>query len=120
MKYITLIIGLLVAGCGKQEQADTNESTPTTNANEVDGTTAKPVKELTPEQKQKALRDSVVGEPADRSLGNSTQHPAIDGDPDKHLSVKTHGFVENLKKENKLLEAELHRILTENKLLRKK
>ena len=43
MKYITLIIGLLVVGCGKQEQADTNESTPTT--------TEKPVKELTLEEK---------------------------------------------------------------------
>ena len=49
MKYITLIIGLLVMGCGKQEQADTNESTPTTNTNKVDGTTEKPVKELTKE-----------------------------------------------------------------------
>ena len=46
MKYITLIVGLLVMGCGKQEQADTNESTPTT--------TEKPVKELT-------LREKVVG-----------------------------------------------------------
>ena len=44
MKYITLIIGLLVVGCGKQEQADTNESTPTT--------TEKPVKELTAEEKK--------------------------------------------------------------------
>ena len=43
MKYITLIIGLLVVGCGKQEQTNTNESTPTT--------TAKPVKELTLEEK---------------------------------------------------------------------
>ena len=51
MKYITLIIGLLVVGCGKQEQADTDESTPTTNTNEVDGTTAKPVKELSAEEK---------------------------------------------------------------------
>ena len=51
MKYIVLIIGLLVVGCGKQEQADTNESTPTTNTNEVDGTTEKPVKELTLEEK---------------------------------------------------------------------
>ena len=46
---ISLIIGLLVMGCGKQEQTDTNESTPTTNTNKVDGTTAKPVKELTKE-----------------------------------------------------------------------
>ena len=55
MKYITLIIGLLVMGCGKQEQADADESTPTTNTNEVVGTTAKPVKELT-------LEEKVVGE----------------------------------------------------------
>jgi len=39
MKYIVLIIGLLVVGCGKQEQTDTE----------------KPVKELT-------LREKVVGE----------------------------------------------------------
>ena len=52
MKYITLIAGLLVVGCGKQEQADTNESTPTTNTNEVSGTTEKPVKELTKEEKK--------------------------------------------------------------------
>ena len=51
MKYITLIIGLLVVGCGKQEQTDTNESTPTTNTNKADGTTEKPVKELTLEEK---------------------------------------------------------------------
>ena len=44
---IPILIGLLVVGCGKQEQADTNESTPTT--------TEKPVKELT-------LREKVVGE----------------------------------------------------------
>ena len=44
MKHITLIIGLLVVGCGKQEQTDTNESTPTT--------TEKPVKELTAEEKK--------------------------------------------------------------------
>ena len=41
MKQILLVMAL--AGCGKQEQADTNESTPTT--------TAKPVKELTLEEK---------------------------------------------------------------------
>ena len=51
MKYITLIIGLLFVGCGKQEKADTNESTPTTNTNKADGTTEKPVKELTLEEK---------------------------------------------------------------------
>ena len=52
MKYITLIIGLLVVGCGEQEQTDANESTPTTNTNEVDGTTEKPAKELTAEEKK--------------------------------------------------------------------
>ena len=43
MKLITLIIVLLVMGCGKEEQADANESTPTT--------TEKPVKELSAEEK---------------------------------------------------------------------
>ena len=52
MKPIILIIGLLVVGCGKQEQTDTNESTPTTNTNKADGATAKPVKELTAEEKK--------------------------------------------------------------------
>ena len=59
MKYITLIIGLLVVGCGKQEQTDTNESTPTTNTNKVSGPRVQPdgdvdllVKELTAEEKK--------------------------------------------------------------------
>ena len=60
MKYIVLVVGLLVMGCGEVEngaykhrpkQTDTNESTPSTNTNKVDGTTAKPVKELTLEEK---------------------------------------------------------------------
>ena len=60
MKYITLIIGLLVMGCGEVEngaykhrpkQTDTNASTPTTKTNKVNNTTAKPVKELTLEEK---------------------------------------------------------------------
>ena len=52
MKILALmILGLGVVGCGKQEQADTDESTPTTNTNKVHGTTAKPVKELTLEEK---------------------------------------------------------------------
>jgi hypothetical protein len=38
----------------RPKQTDTNESTPTTNTNEVDGTTAKPVKELT-------LREKAIG-----------------------------------------------------------
>ena len=50
-----MILGLMVVGCGKQEQTGTNESTPTTNTNKVDGTTEKPVKELT-------LREKAVGE----------------------------------------------------------
>jgi len=72
MKYITLIIGLLVVGCGEVEngaykhrpkQTDTNESTPTT--------TEKPAKELTPEQKQKALRDSAVGTYEGKNVGDT-------------------------------------------------
>jgi len=53
MKHITLIIGLLVVGCCTSPMpSDTNESTPTTNTNEVDGTTEKPVRELTAEEKK--------------------------------------------------------------------
>jgi len=59
MKYIVLIIGLLVVGCGKQEQADTNESTPTTNTNKASGSRVHPdgdvdllAKELTAEEKK--------------------------------------------------------------------
>ena len=63
MKHITLIIGLLVMGCGKQEEADADESTPTT--------TEKPDKELTPEQKQKALRDSAVGTYEGKNVGDT-------------------------------------------------
>ena len=46
-----MIAVMALAGCGKEEQADKNESTPTTNTNKVHGTTAKPVKELTLEEK---------------------------------------------------------------------
>ena len=38
-------------GSPVKEQTDANESTPTTNTNEVDGTTEKPVKELSLEEK---------------------------------------------------------------------
>ena len=62
MKYITLIIGLLVVGCGKQEKAVTNESTPTTNTNEVSGTTEKPVKELSLEEKVVGAYEMKEGE----------------------------------------------------------
>jgi len=57
---IILVVGLLAIGCGKTElteeeklgQADADVSIPTTNTNEVDGTTVKPVKELTLEEKR--------------------------------------------------------------------
>ena len=59
MKYIILIIGLLVVGCGKQEQIDTNESTPSTNTNKASGPRVDPdgdvdllAKELTAEEKK--------------------------------------------------------------------
>ena len=48
---ISILIGLLVVACGKQEQADADESTPTTNTNKADGTTVKPVKEPSREEK---------------------------------------------------------------------
>ena len=60
---ISILIGLLVVGCGEVEngaykhrpkQTDTNESTPNTKTNKVNNTTAKSVKELT-------LEDKVVG-----------------------------------------------------------
>jgi len=78
MKHITLIIGLLVVGCGKQEQTDTNESTPTTNTNEVSGTTEKPAKELTAEDKvvgeyaRGAFRGRPVGRPKRLKEGEYT------------------------------------------------
>ena len=53
-----MILGLLVTGCGETypppmppEKTNPNESTPTTNTNRADGTTVKPVKELTLEEK---------------------------------------------------------------------
>ena len=63
MRILALMM-LMVVGCGEVENgaykhrpkpADKNESTQTTNTNEVDGTTAKPVKKLT-------LREEVAGE----------------------------------------------------------
>jgi len=51
MKYLLILITImLVGGCGKGNQ--TADESPKAN----------PVKELTAEEKQKALRDSVVGE----------------------------------------------------------
>ena len=52
---IPILIGLLVVGCGKKEQPNVGKPAPTTNANKGNGTEAKPVKELTAEEK-------VVGE----------------------------------------------------------
>ena len=73
MKYITLIIGLLVAGCGKQEQTDANESTPTTNTNKVNGTTEKPVKELTAEEKVVGTYEAKIGEATMRMVLNEAE-----------------------------------------------
>jgi len=101
MKYITLIIGLLVAGCGKQEQADANESTPTTNTNKVDGTTVKPVKELTVEEK-------VVGtyEHKDKAVYSVLGNPSPSGEARIQnriiLSARAHiGIYQNGKKYEK-------------------
>ena len=61
MKYITLIIGLLVVGCGKTEPMGSGNEYNAELAIDQNTTEAEPVKELTLEEKQKALRDSVVG-----------------------------------------------------------
>ena len=91
MKYITLIIGLLVVGCGKQGQTDTNESTPTT--------AAKPDKELT-------LEEKIIG-----------TYERKDKDGDTHRAVfLDNGIIEsykNGKKEEeedkwKIVDGELH------------
>ena len=66
-----MIAVMALVGCGKQEQATTEEPKPTTNTNKVSGTTEKPVKELTPEQKQKALRDSAVGTYEGKNVGDT-------------------------------------------------
>ena len=52
---ISIVIALLVVGCGKKEQPNVGKPAPTTNANKGNGTEAKPVKELT-------LEEKVVGE----------------------------------------------------------
>ena len=76
MKYITLIIGLLVVGCGKQEQTDANESTPTT--------TEKPVKELTAEEKVVGTYEAKIGEDTLRVafLENGIFEKCTDGEKD--------------------------------------
>ena len=60
MKYITLIIGLLVVGCGKQKQAATEEPTPTTNTNEINGTSNSKSVEKKPTIKSML---AIVGQP---------------------------------------------------------
>ena len=78
-----MMLGLGVVGCGEVENgaykhrpkpADANESTPTTNTSEVDGTAEKPVKEL-------SLEEKVVGE----------YEFKLDGDTDTFKQV----FLEN-------------------------
>jgi len=57
MKYIALIIGLLAVGCGENraisewKEEKEARAKAATNTNEVDGTTVKPVNELTAEEK---------------------------------------------------------------------
>ena len=59
---IVLVVGLLSVGCGKTEPMGSGNEYNAELAIDQNTTKAEPVKELTPEQKQKALRDSVVGE----------------------------------------------------------
>ena len=90
MKYITLIIGLLVVGCGKQEQADTNESTPTT--------TEKPVKELTAEEK-------VVGEYEMKKDGKTLRIVLLEtGVAEKYIDGKK----EDEERKWKIVDGEIH------------
>jgi len=90
MKYITLIIGLLAVGCGKQEQTDANESTPTTNTNKLDGTTEKPVKELTAEEK--ALRNSLAGEYEYNFTGTEAKQRLVFQENGEVELFRTHGW----------------------------
>ena len=59
---IVLVLGLLAVGCGKAEPMGSGNEYNAELAIDRNTTKAEPVKELTPEQKQKALRDSVIGE----------------------------------------------------------
>ena len=95
MKYIVLIIGLLVVGCGEVEngaykhrpkQTDTNESTPTTNTNKANVTTVKPVKELT-------LEEKVVGEYEYKSDKNTYRWIFLDnGIGEYYINGKKHSI----------------------------
>jgi len=66
---IVLVVGLLVAGCGKTEQplepsqlsAEPSPANSPPKPTDQNTTKAEPVKELTPEE-EKRLRDSVLGE----------------------------------------------------------
>ena len=57
-----MILGLMVVGCGKSEPLGSGNEYNAGLATTQTTTKANPVKELTAEEKQKALRDSVVGE----------------------------------------------------------
>ena len=68
---IALVVGLLAVGCGKTEQplepsqlsAEPPPANSPPNPTDQNTTKAEPVRELTPEERQKkALRDSVLGE----------------------------------------------------------
>ena len=61
MKILVLLFAaLLLTGCGKQEQTDTEEPTPTTNTNKVDGTTNSKSVEKKPTIKSML---AIVGQP---------------------------------------------------------
>ena len=94
MKYITLIIGLLVVGCGKQEQADTNESTPTPNTNEVSGPRVQPDGDVDLLVKELTLEEKVVG---------TYEHKDKDGDTYRGVFLEN-GVFENYRNGKKLEE----------------
>ena len=108
---------VLVAGCGKVENGaykdrpkptDINESTPTTNTNEVVGTTAKPVKELTLEEKiigeyeitagkdtvrMILLRDGIVESYLDGNKNEKEGKWGIGKDEELHIEDNSFTFV---------------------------
>ena len=100
MKYITLIIGLLVVGCGKQEQAKQEQAdSGGTPAPPTPTTTEKPVIELTIEEK-------VVGE---------YEHKFEDGNTEKDvfldngiLEVYINGKKALLKYKWSIVKGEIH------------
>ena len=102
---IVLVVGFLAVGCGKTEPMGSGNEYNAELAIDQNTTKAEPVKELTPEQKQKALRDSVVGE---------YESKYENGDTFKHVYLENgvYEFYSNGKKQVELkwsiIDGEIH------------